>query len=912
MTQDIYEPPGNIENHDNKNIPNFDTSDVFDKMLRSDDLKDLLYNYSQLCQHLKICPGPMQTFYPTIKDKIKFWKANTLWNCLDKHYSHKVYENGNACKNQRVLIVGAGPCGLRAAIEAQLLGAKVTVIEKRKSFSRNNVVKLWPFVIQDLKNLGAKVFHGKLGTGDIEHISIKKLQFILLKISLFLGVEFFDGTCYEELIYPSRKKPGWFVKVKPIDHPVNKCEVDVIISADGNKQSVKGFKGSEMRGALAIAITANFVNNQLKADVQAEEICGVSAIYKQDLFKNMKETTGIDLENIVYYKGDTHYFVMTAKKQSLLDKGVILNDTSNSNTLLHSSNVSKLALIDYVKNAAIFATQDQLPHLEFEKNLDGEKDVAIFDFTNMWQAENSCQIIERRGRKLLLGLVGDSLLQPFWPTGSGIAKGFFSCFDMCWMMKQFNSEKSSSLEIIVQRESLFRMLPQMTTANIIKNVSNYSLDPSTRYVNINKGGFFILDSLALLDTDAPDEVKMIIEKTKCENIGKKTSDSERFSKQDKMKHISGLLSIDTKKSFTLSNQKLKKVESIMSNEFLISWFKNEVSCYPGISVNMSSLKDGTVLCALLHQYRPHLIDFYSLDKSRVAENNDRAFKIFENEFGIKPLLAGRDMVDYKKPNSFKLILYLTQVKKRLTEENKTIIGIKNMNIWSIENQKNYQQDKQNSHLEVKIDISGSTPLKKEKSGGCKSFFLVLYAIQMVLSLAAMIMLYMYNAHIPGIQSIKIQTLAVTSSLDSCFNSESNLELKEDYKIHYQIFLSVSSLTFIGALIFFIKELLQNFEAFSCLKKGCMYYIEVFVCSVFILLWLGSSNVLSYTGLQLSYECQSETEPETSLLWIAAILGFIAMLLYLVILVLLSFEKRSVRGNKFFKKNLIYSEKNFKI
>lgn len=32
---------------------------------------------------------------------------------------------------------------------------------------------------------------------------------------------------------------------------------------------------------------------------------------------------GIDLENIVYYKDDTHYFVMTAKKKSLLEKGVI-------------------------------------------------------------------------------------------------------------------------------------------------------------------------------------------------------------------------------------------------------------------------------------------------------------------------------------------------------------------------------------------------------------------------------------------------------------------------------------------------------------------------------------------------------------------------------------------------------------
>lgn len=37
---------------------------------------------------------------------------------------------------------------------------------------------------------------------------------------------------------------------------------------------------------------------------------------------------GIDLENIVYYKDNTHYFVMTAKKQSLLEKGVILNVSS--------------------------------------------------------------------------------------------------------------------------------------------------------------------------------------------------------------------------------------------------------------------------------------------------------------------------------------------------------------------------------------------------------------------------------------------------------------------------------------------------------------------------------------------------------------------------------------------------------
>lgn len=60
------------------------------------------------------------------------------------------------------------------------------------------------------------------------------------------------------------------------------------------------------------------------------EISGVAFIFNQKFFKDLYEETGIDLENIVYYKDDTHYFVMTAKKHSLLDKGVLLNVSLNT------------------------------------------------------------------------------------------------------------------------------------------------------------------------------------------------------------------------------------------------------------------------------------------------------------------------------------------------------------------------------------------------------------------------------------------------------------------------------------------------------------------------------------------------------------------------------------------------------
>ena len=53
----------------------------------------------------------------------------------------------------------------------------------------------------------------------------------------------------------------------------------------------------------------------------------------------MSQEIGIDLENIVYYRGDTHYFVMTALKNCLLKRGVIKEDIDDRDRLLAPSNI---------------------------------------------------------------------------------------------------------------------------------------------------------------------------------------------------------------------------------------------------------------------------------------------------------------------------------------------------------------------------------------------------------------------------------------------------------------------------------------------------------------------------------------------------------------------------------------------
>lgn len=102
---------------------------------------------------------------------------------------------------------------------------------------------------------------------------------------------------------------------------------------------------------------------------------------------------------------------MTAKKHSLIDKGVILQDHADTAKLLAKENVDREALMTYAREAAEFSTEYQMMDMEFAVNHYGQPDVAMFDFTSMYAAENASRVFERRGHRLLQILVGDSLLE---------------------------------------------------------------------------------------------------------------------------------------------------------------------------------------------------------------------------------------------------------------------------------------------------------------------------------------------------------------------------------------------------------------------------------------------------------------------------------------------------------------------
>ncbi|XP_035381068.1 protein-methionine sulfoxide oxidase mical3a isoform X10 [Electrophorus electricus] len=603
---------------------------LFDRFVQATTCKGTLKSFQELCDFLELKPSEYRVFYHKLKSKLNYWKAKALWAKLDKRASHKEYKKGRACASSKCLIIGAGPCGLRTAIELAFLGAKVVLVEKRDAFSRNNVLHLWPFTIHDLRGLGAKKFYGKFCAGSIDHISIRQLQLMLLKMALLLGIEIHVNVEFRGLIEPPEDQEnariGWRVEVHPRTHPVSQLEFDVIIGADGRRNTLSGFRRKEFRGKLAIAITANFINRNTTAEAKVEEISGVAFIFNQKFFQDLREATGIDLENIVYYKDDTHYFVMTAKKQSLLDKGVILHDYVDTEMLLSRSNVDQAALLAYGREAADFSTNHQLPQLDFAINHYGQPDVALFDFTCMYASENAALVRQRSGHQLLIAIVGDSLLEPFWPMGTGIARGFLAALDSAWMVRSW-AQGISALDVLAERESIYRLLPQTTPENVSKNYSQYTVDPATRYPNVN---------LYLL---RPSQVRHLIDTGERREV-----------------------CVDVENAINTSTPKLSRNESIARSSKLLSWCQRLTEGYRGVSVSdlTMSWKSGLALCALIHHYRPDLIDFDILDERDVERNNQLAFDTAEKELGICPIMTGMEMSTVPEPDKLSMVMYLSQ------------------------------------------------------------------------------------------------------------------------------------------------------------------------------------------------------------------------------------------------------------
>mmetsp|Transcript_79284 Transcript_79284/g.157000 ORF Transcript_79284/g.157000 Transcript_79284/m.157000 type:complete len:834 (-) Transcript_79284:97-2598(-) len=458
--------------------------------------------------------------------------ARSLWARLAARREQQMRPlHGRHC-----VVVGAGPVGLRCALELRLLGAEVVVLEKRTEFDRVNRVLLWGWCGEDLKSWGAKVLEPpELSFGadpDFLHVGIAELQMLLLKPCLLLGVQLFFGTEYvgsmPEAHGPHNADPAWSVLVQhaqtdfasafpgPVS-PERFRGVDFIVGADGPRSRVAAAHGLEpreaagfRRGAASLGLVANFTNLQSPAE-KGRRSFSLARQFYGPLFEACERETGVALENVVcYVSQQMHYFVMTPTRRNLQDLGILATDvgspghnSSEERPPVRAADAAGLARV--ARAVAAFAWKPDEPALPTE-TLDALVGApSLFDFSSTRRA--ACGLCMARGpvpssalsevdgstgiatprqeAQLLVGLCGDALIEPFWPEGLGIARGFLAALDLVSAVKVW-AESDGDLDAAAMHfEACFRQLKSLsasTSAAVLRSdVQAYGLDPSTRY-----------------------------------------------------------------------------------------------------------------------------------------------------------------------------------------------------------------------------------------------------------------------------------------------------------------------------------------------------------------------------------------------------------------------------------------------
>jgi len=239
--------------------------------------------------------------------------------------------------------------------------------------------------------------------------------------------------------------------------------------------------------AIGIIVNCNFNrNNSEEKKLKEFVVYRSQADWKQTCLGKLSES-GVDVENMEYMKFSTHFIVVTAKKDSLFKFGVLKENKPVISDALHRDNIDFDRLHAFARHLATAAG------VPVTAELSAAHGVNIFDFSCKGQLTKPLSTLipkndtnENVHHPLVLP-IGDTLVNPFWPQGLGVNRGFHSSLDAVWTVFLDSiaptSGSSSRAIALHERDVSHRMMMWLPLLPVLVNSGlQWKADPLTRYV----------------------------------------------------------------------------------------------------------------------------------------------------------------------------------------------------------------------------------------------------------------------------------------------------------------------------------------------------------------------------------------------------------------------------------------------
>ncbi|CAK9093106.1 [F-actin]-monooxygenase MICAL2 (Molecule interacting with CasL protein 2) (MICAL-2) [Durusdinium trenchii] len=355
-----------------------------------------------------------------------------------------------------------------------------------------NILKLWDWATSDLLDLGAKHLlpsflsymdrdvvlgngHGCL-LGEADHIGIRELQALLLKLCLLMKVQISWQTSFKA-VEPSVASGVQLVtrRVGPGEGVEETNTFSSVIACDGGRSKVAEHlglarvraDGSADEPRSEIAVVVNFANHREPEDRLLEE-CP----------RGFNDEISL-VRRLIYLQGETHYFIMTVDMDVLLKHEVIpsrqelskvnpakLEAFAREVVELYSAEVRRI----YQENDGAFGMDiptDFWSRRPVALDPKGRPAMSVFayhaDLT--WLQQPMHLFDDQRP----VFFAGDALREPFWPMGEGCSRGFMGALDTVWAVRCW-AKGLRGQSLLQLRKRLFDLASKVDPANYGKDV----------------------------------------------------------------------------------------------------------------------------------------------------------------------------------------------------------------------------------------------------------------------------------------------------------------------------------------------------------------------------------------------------------------------------------------------------------